>query len=848
MRAVCLIILILCYSTVNAQTVLVDRTLERESLTVGQSQSSGILSPDENWFVFSSTALNRGNLLFSTPSTASSTTPQRLLSPGPSSLAADIATGVRSFVISPDSKYVVFSLVVTPDAFARHITVPISGGERLDVTPSGVAPSVVSVGLSGTLESGGIQWRPCTGSGASSDKWLYRYGTSACNCMAGTCGFLDEIWSNTQSGAAKRVNVPMLLKQSDLCTAKAVRSLAIYNDYIVYSANPGVNGVNDHRNIFVADWEGTSWRVFASTAGFINNSTAPRIFRSQSSSCGGEGRYLAILENSVSQTYKSLSLYDLNTKTLIGGQSINPSLDSMSQCGNVTFSSDETVLFFTCNPSGSLTTTTNLYAYRIGSGAAAVKVNPDYPGSPAAGTLSDMAFAADYICFRQSPLASATTSGIVAWDWKSPGASAKVLYTTPDATTTISGVLGIFDKAGTYNQLPNAGAIKSNSAFIWFLVTNSNETNPWIAQLNGAAASAKAVYTNGASFSLLSGSACGEPTAATTCSTPLSCQASTCSSSSCAGHVIFAAQLNGQSEARYYSAFYDGSNMQVLTPPLTPGYSPTFIRASVNHPFSDPLVPLVYFYATTGDVVSRVTNLYVSRAGNATATAIRTTDPFALGGTINAGFSRDQRWVVYHSNIASLTQYETFLALADGSVSPRKITPQTLPLTSTAAGALRFTSDSMHVVFFVQDNQIPTTAQLNRMYSATTSTSPVVRDLTLNIPGLNSISPAILNGDWKLDCSQTRIVALTNAPETASPSNLFSVGVAGGDTAVLSFDPRSGVAVSADWSLRSGSSRVDFSAPFYSATPDRFWNTAIASFVTPRLAALAIFVMIAFVF
>jgi len=409
--------------------------------------------------------------------------------------------------------------------------------------------------------------------------------------------------------------------------------------------------------------------------------------------------------------------------------------------------------------------------------------------------------------------------------------------------------------------------------------------------------------------------------------TSAACQSGACCTSRCSGWVTFRGLSAGQTSPKQwqiYSSKFDGSSTLATTldtircgtttdksqPFIATGLANTQSGRRVGHSFTLPLQQLVYFTATLSDGGQ---GLHVVQAGTSTVNTISKTPaaPIAKGGvwvgnaasrvcigaagaeveTVLPGthsrpsLSPDGKYFILQSQtvttawcgspLAACTGgsaaqisrpvAETFLAKADGTGTPLKISPVLdadhtsggIGLSVAATGgtadndAFLWTRDSAYAVFAVADQSLNSGAtafatsgrardQLWSVQSA--ATAPKVFNLTAQTttPLANYVRGM---GSVQFDnCNHRRLIFLANLPEDGSPTQIHSQLVDGGNTVLVSFDPAKGVAVTA-YSLLTGQSAVGWSANYFSASStDLFANRASSSILAPAIALLALMV------
>jgi hypothetical protein len=335
----------------------------------------------------------------------------------------------------------------------------------------------------------------------------------------------------------------------------------------------------------------------------------------------------------------------------------------------------------------------------------------------------------------------------------------------------------------------------------------------------------------------------------------------------------------------------------------SPGDASTVNGRRINHPFKNPLQQFLYFTATTGTVGSEVQNLYAVQAGSANVITIGNPSPVAKGGVLVGGgssiclvtaptnpttltgtnaaplLSPDGKWIIYQSQtitnalitapaVISKPVAETFLASADGSTTPQKVSPtldadhtssgiggnpgKVTPFVASSTGNLRWTRDSAFAIFTILDQASTSTdffsadRHRDQLWSVEAGTTAKVYNLTAisNVDRVNSVR-SLTNAAFH-PCNHRRLVFNTNLPQAGSAQAIYSVLANGGNTVLLSFSPNKNVALSGTANLLKTREGLTFAARAFNTNPgaaaDQFYSRASASLIAPALTILALMV------
>jgi len=810
-----MLLLLAFVSAALAQSSLSDALGFRRSLTSAQSPSGG-LTPSQQWTVFTSSSLGRGNLLYSIPTQAADETRQILLSQA----IVPPAGGVGDFKVSPDEQYVLFQSAVQSATFTEHFSVAINGGGITKISPP-VPPSLLNgIGVSA------YTFRPCGCSGPQSDLFYAQLPTTQCSCNGASCGSsTTELWVNNRAGQARRINKPTGQLAGDPLN-KFVDVLRVYNDYFVYTLNDGPNGLADIRKLYVSDWSGNTWQV--SPASQIANRTAlfaaPTVTRSLNSNCGSTGTYLIISDFASSPLYQSLYVYNLDTKTIVSGNVISPALDT-GACSVVNWGTDTTKLYFKCIPAG--TNQENVYMFDVSKPTvAATAINGAYGvAAPTQGRITVHGTSGDYVIYTQNPVVSATQSAIFAYNVKT--ATNRALFTSL-ATGGSFAFQGVADAAGTYTN-PSYPTLGTNTAVVWISVTTPAPatTSLYAAALTAATDNSAAQVVASDAVISWNGAIC-RSTAGTAdpCAFNGLCVCAGCATRKCSGYVTFSVRLPTIANAQLHSSLFNGQSVvpfgsttnSAVTMPVNVG--PVYTSTMTN-----PEVPILIYQYNTGTSV----NLFASRINLANANPLGPSN-VAGGSVSNVQVSDDGKWVIFRTeSIAVGSQVELYVAPSDGSAVGARVSPAGIAATQTTSPTFQLTTDSKYVLFFVL-NAAPSTRAA--MYSATLAAVPVIKDLTLSVtdsPVTNDYVVRNVIGNTQFHCSQTRFWFLGNLPQTTNPTSLYTVPIAGGSTVNVGF---AGTSVTSPQWLRSYLA-VFFRGQYFVASDDFFVNTGAAFMVAP---------------
>ncbi len=789
------------------------------------------LTQSQQWTLFASAAQGRGTFLYSIPTQAADETRQILLSHP----VVPTSGGVTGAIVSPDEQYVLFSSVVQGAGFVEQFSVNINGGGITKISPP-IPPTRLN-GVSITSYT----FRPCGCSGTQSDMFWALLPTTqyGCNTGGNCAGAINEIWVNNRAGQARRINKPTGQLAGDPQNKFVVipddafglpGAKTVYNDYFVYSLNDGPNGLSDIRRLYVSDWAGNTWLVSLGTQIASSNGTfaSPVVGRSLTSSCNLGGTYLVISDYAVSPLYQSLYIYNLDTKTIVGGNVISPALDIGGACTILKWGTDNTKLYFICTPAGSIQQ--KLYAFDVSKPTvAATVVNGDY-GAAVAGTINVHGSSGDYLIYSQFPVLSATQTAIIAYNTKT-GAN-RALYTTAAAGGSFV-YEAVVDAAGTYT-FPQYATLGTNAAYVWIRVTTPAVPGPvttsfYAAALTATTENAAALVVQSDSISAFNGAICRSTAApAEACATTVSCTCSGCPTLKCSGYVTFSVNLPSATNAQLHSSLHSGQSVVAFG--ATTNSAVSLWSTIYSSDVTNPEVPILLYQFNSGTS----TNIFSSRINSAAQVALG--PPNVAGGTVRTvRVSQNGKWVVFRSDTTAVnSQIELYVAPTDGSTVGQRVSPAGLVTTRTTDSSYTLTTDSKYVLFFVRDTE-PSTRTL--MFSATLATTPVVTDLTVNVaeaPVANNYVNNVI-GTTSFHCSQTRFAFLANLPLSTNPTSLYTVPIAGGPTVNVGF--RTTPISSLVW-LKSYVAVWYQALYFTGGSNDVFVNTGAAFMVAPLAALL----------
>lgn len=664
--------------------------------------------------------------------------------------------------------------------------------------------------------------------------------------------YAKELWINDQNGNAKRISVDLQQQADSNAPLKTLSALKLSSDYVFYAANPGADNQagagqpsNAPRNVYMANWNGENWQIGPSPTVALASSPVPTLQRSSSGcSTNTEGRYVAVSDRVTSQDFNDLYVYDTVTKARVGTATVNPA--GTAGCQSILFTPDQSALIFSCVASAS-DSNQELFFFSMSGASAATKISLAYPTPNVNAFPLTLTFEGDFFMWRQevAPGGPPAFNGIVVYNWKTRSGPTILFTETATLRLPISPIIATADIESTNFVISMAGRVSSLGASVWFSIVDSSgplKTALWRAALNGAANSALRVVDTEDVKSVVTrkcgGTACSGGPGANTCREfSQTCSAvSTCCSQMCSGWVTWLGRPAGSSQWQIYSALHDGSSVTVTalaTTECTLGVPlpPVIWELSIGHPFASPLRPFIYFTATDGVIGSEVQNLYAVQAGSATVINIGAPVPVPRGGVwpgpgpsqicdgtgspidvpgnhAQPALSPDGKWIIYQSQtVASGICFfgvcrsvaETFLALADGSVAPKKIGPlanHDFTASKFGGSLLLWSSDSTFAIFGMRSQYLDVSGtalatfdrQRDELWSVEASTAPAPKTYNLtaisNVDLVNSVRDG--SGYQFHPCNNRELVFSTKLPTTTSPPQVYKVAVTGGNTVRLS--------------------------------------------------------------
>jgi hypothetical protein len=641
-----------------------------------------------------------------------------------------------------------------------------------------------------------------------------------------------------------------LFQGAGLPVTKFVTRQTQWSDFVLYLSNPGSNEQFDTRRAYISDWNGNNWQVSLSNtqATFANSSSAS--FLRSVGSCGANGKYLASLDNYVTNNYRSLSVYDLDAKRVLGTGTLNVAFDVNTTVSLVAFSPDQTKLYYIANPAG--TFNTNLYELDLSSSSFTNKVvNPTpFPSNTTStAVLTGPMWVGDYFLFTVTTVGLPTDveTALYTYNYKT-GAAPILLHTSPRGVTPALSTRSIFDAAGSK---PTGGPTSfDNTAYVWFFSNSSREL--WIAPVTGAGATQILIDSLHSFTSNPESRVCSSPLDTNFCKlNTQACTCSGCGTQLCGGYTWLYLTYN-LTETRLYSIAYNGQNIRQITPATSALLGPLALSNQFSllaNPNSVDNVPTLVFLARTGSLTNNTQDLYIHKADTAAAVKINTVSPQQTwnGGAVRIVQSDPTRtWITYqiNSDTSFPGKWELYIVKADGSAAATKLNPDLIYGTSAdhaqqTVGSVRFTPSGKYLTFLINDFNSNGFRQRGQLWAYQVGGTVNAQNLTVisNASRVDSIPNTFDINSVQFHCNQETLIYQTNLPEFGSPTGIFSVPLKGGNTVALAFDPNSGGSIT-QFGVFKSSFRVWFTSNYFGTNNDLFVNTASAAFLLPSLALL----------